>query len=183
MVNTVSNVLSVLTIVVDVVLVLALFDLWYYRGGFSNGSWILRFLKKYALETVFVFSFVAMIGSLFYSEVAGYAPCTLCWYQRIFMYSLVFMSAGALYWRDAMFLRYSWIASVVGAILAAYHYLLQIGVITFSTCSAVGYSITCSEHFVLRYGYITIPMMALSVFLMIAIASYLSYPRKERVKE
>ena len=40
---------------------------------------------------------VAMAGSLYYSEVAGFIPCRLCWYQRILMYPLVAVTlVGAL---------------------------------------------------------------------------------------
>ncbi|MGH2475812.1 MAG: disulfide bond formation protein B, partial [Candidatus Limnocylindrales bacterium] len=40
--------------------------------------------------------FVALLatgGSLYFSEVAGFTPCTLCWYQRIAMYPLVVVLA------------------------------------------------------------------------------------------
>ena len=29
-----------------------------------------------------------MAGSLYFSEVANYVPCRLCWFQRIAMYPL-----------------------------------------------------------------------------------------------
>ncbi|MDP3989174.1 MAG: disulfide bond formation protein B [bacterium] len=177
MTDTVSNVLGILTILINGVTVVALFDMWYYHNK-NESSNVLAWIKTYPLEIVFVFSFVAMIASLFYSNIAGFTPCTLCWYQRIAMYPMVFIAGAALYWNDLRTLRYTWVLSLIGAFLAAYHYLLQIGVITFSTCSVAGYSITCSDRFFLRYGYITIPMMALSVFVVIAITSYLSYPRK-----
>lgn len=178
MVETVSNVLGVLTILANLAFLVGLFDLFYYRREHAGGSRVLRFLKTYPLEVVFVFSFVAMISSLFYSDVAGFTPCTLCWYQRIFMYSIAFFSLAARYFEDINFLRYAWVGSLIGAGISLYHYLLQLGVVTFSTCSSIGYGLTCSDRFVLRYGYITIPVMAFSVFVIIALTSYLSYPRK-----
>ena len=176
MTEAISTILGVLTVFANILAVVALFDLWYY-GRESVSSRVLSFLRTYALETVFVFAFVAMIGSLFYSDIAGFTPCVLCWYERILMYPMVFITGAALYWCDTYVLRYTWVLSIIGVFLSMYHYLLQIGVITFSTCSLVGYSITCSDRFFLRFGYITIPMMAFSAFVIIAITSYVSYPR------
>src|SRR3954454_4910359 len=42
----------------------------------------------YELWLAFVVAAVATGGSLFFSEVAGFVPCELCWFQRIFMYPL-----------------------------------------------------------------------------------------------
>ena len=39
---------------------------------------------------------VATLGSLYFSEEAGYIPCRLCWYQRIFMYPLPILIALAI---------------------------------------------------------------------------------------
>ncbi|KAA0806277.1 disulfide bond formation protein B, partial [Bacillus sp. AY2-1] len=36
----------------------------------------------------FFVSFIATIGSLYFSEIKGFIPCELCWYQRIFMYPI-----------------------------------------------------------------------------------------------
>ena len=32
---------------------------------------------------------VSAMGSLFFSYIMGFAPCVLCWYQRIFLFPLV----------------------------------------------------------------------------------------------
>ena len=39
----------------------------------------------------FLVSLVATLGSLFFSEIMHFIPCSLCWYQRIFMYPLVLL--------------------------------------------------------------------------------------------
>lgn len=46
---------------------------------------------------IFTTSLIAMLGSLYYSEVRGFEPCTFCWYQRILMYPIVLISGIALY--------------------------------------------------------------------------------------
>ncbi len=128
-------------------------------------------------------SVVATGGSLFYSGVLGYTPCTLCWWQRIFMYPQVLLFALALWRRDSQFYRYALWLSVLGALFAGYHYGLQIGFLTTDTpCSAVGYSASCSESFFVRYGYITIPMMALTAFVMLIIFALCTRQRGDAIR-
>lgn len=121
---------------------------------------------------------VAMVGSLIYSEIIGYEPCKLCWLQRIFMYSQVILLGMALFKKDYKIISYSIVLSIIGAIIAGYHYLLQLGVASGLPCSAVGYSVSCSQRFVMQYGYITIPMMALSAFVLITLLLSSHYQNK-----
>ena len=46
-----------------------------------------------ALWLAFLVALTATVGSLYFSEVARFTPCVLCWYQRIAMYPLVFVDA------------------------------------------------------------------------------------------
>jgi hypothetical protein len=55
------------------------------RGPFR---WVRGALWGYELWAAFLVSSVATAGSLFFSEIAGFVPCELCWYQRICMYPL-----------------------------------------------------------------------------------------------
>ena len=63
--------------------------------------------------------------------------------------------------------------SIIGALLAGVHYIFQITKTSSVSCSVVGYSESCSQFFVLTYGYITIPMMALTAFLAIVVLGYM----------
>jgi len=123
-------------------------------------------LSTYAIPLSTLMAASAMAGSLYYSEIAHYVPCLLCWYQRIAMYPLVvigfFAGIANKKWSPEMLTL-----SLVGAIIAFYHYLLQIGVVVSTRCADVGYSVSCADKFAMTYGYITIPMMALSVFVAI----------------
>ncbi|MBI2484058.1 disulfide bond formation protein B [Candidatus Uhrbacteria bacterium] len=127
------------------------------------------------MKGMILVAIIAMLGSLFYSEIAGYEPCKLCWYQRIFMYPQVFLMALAIAWRTEAIARACGILSGIGALIAGYHYLLQVGVVRGVECGAIGYSAACSQRFVMNYGYITIPLMALSAFLLIMILAILRY--------
>lgn len=41
------------------------------------------------------------LGSLFFSDVMGFAPCVLCWYQRIAIFPLVLILPMGLFPFDA----------------------------------------------------------------------------------
>jgi disulfide bond formation protein DsbB len=125
------------------------------------------FAVKYAVPVTFFVALTATFGSLFYSDVLGYTPCKLCWFQRICMYPQVVLLAIAWWKKDSGVGKYSLSLSVIGIVLAVYHYYLQLGGDPLVPCSTVGYSVSCSQRFILEYGYITIPMMALTAFALI----------------
>ncbi|MBI2459065.1 MAG: disulfide bond formation protein B [Parcubacteria group bacterium] len=133
----------------------------------TRKSDLLNFFAKRALIFSFIVALMATLGSLFYSEIAGYEPCKLCWFQRILMYPQAIILGLAWLKKDYNIALYSLVLSSLGALIAAYHYLLQIGLAPAIGCSAVGYSISCAQRFVMRFGYITIPMMSLTAFLLI----------------
>lgn len=134
----------------------------------KRGFRFLGFISAHSLGLSFFVALTATAGSLFYSEIAGFDPCKLCWFQRIFMYPMVLILAIAWWKKDKEIFRYIMTLSVVGAIIASYHYLLQIGVApVIIPCSTVGYSVSCAQAFSMTFGYITIPLMSLTAFLMI----------------
>ncbi|MBI1866561.1 MAG: disulfide bond formation protein B [Candidatus Staskawiczbacteria bacterium] len=130
---------------------------------------MIGFFAEHAITFSFIVVVVATLGSLFYSEVAGYEPCKLCWFQRILMYPQVILLGMALLKKDKSIVPYSIVLSAFGSLIAGYHYLLQLGILPSINCSVIGYSISCSQRFVMGFGYITIPMMSLTVFLLIII--------------
>jgi uncharacterized membrane protein len=101
--------------------------LGYFRPTAINGSnGIARFLSTHALSIVFVMSLGALLGSLFYSKIAGFAPCDLCIAQRAYMYPIVGFTLAALIASFEAYKR-ALIAiivalSVSGAFIALYHY-------------------------------------------------------------
>jgi hypothetical protein len=134
---------------------------------------LIRWLGQRAILFSFIIALTATLGSLFYSEVAGYEPCELCWFERIFMYPQVILLGIALSKKNGISTIYNSIAlSAIGALIAGYHHLLQIGVAPELPCSAAGYSAGCSQRFVMDFGYITIPMMALTAFVLILLSMF-----------
>ncbi len=127
------------------------------------------FIIRYAFPFSAMVATVAMLGSLGYSDIFLYQPCKLCWYQRIFMYPQVLLLWLAHIRKEYVIRMYSLIMVGVGALIALYHYLMQFSVVPSTNCTTVGYSASCSEYFTAHLGYITIPMMALTAFLLILV--------------
>src|SRR5690625_4764399 len=111
---------------------------------------------------------VAVMGSLFYSEVMGYIPCEICWFQRIIMYPLVIIYGVAAIKRDLTIALPGLILSGIGVLTSTFHYLLQ----KLPALREVGGScdiIPCNLQYVNYFGFITIPFLAGTAFLIIFI--------------
>lgn len=141
----------------------------FFNPKIFKNFWGFGFIAKNKLFLALVVATTAMLGSLFYSEVLKYEPCVLCWYQRILMYSQVPILLFAWGKKDLHVIPYSLILSSIGVVIATYHYFIQITPTESVVCSVVGYSSSCTQTFNMQFGYITIPMMALSAFLLIVV--------------
>ena len=106
------------------------------------------------LPLALVIAAVSTAGSLYYSEVAGYVPCEMCWYQRICMYSLVPVLAVALVRRDRRGGWYGLPLALAGLGLSVYHYQLQVFPGQGSTCDAAA---PCTDQWVDSLGFVSIP--------------------------
>ena len=130
-----------------------------------------RFLvsvRPLALFLAWLVAGVAMIGSLYFSEVAHYEPCKLCWYQRIAMYPLAIILAIAVAKRDYGVRRYVVPIALIGAVISSYHYLIEWypNLEGNGTCSL---AVPCTFVWFRRFGFVSLPYMALSGFLFIAL--------------
>lgn len=165
LVSKVKLLLALLTVLAQIFVVLGLFSYF-----FPNRVKTLNNLFNNFSRFVFVVPLAAVIGSLFYSEVANYAPCALCWYQRIVIYPQAIILTIAFWRKDKSFTFYSIVLSVIGAVIAFYQYLLQTNVIhEIVPCATTPGAIDCARKVTMTFGYITIPMMALSAFLLIIV--------------
>ncbi|MFN0028140.1 MAG: disulfide bond formation protein B [Acidimicrobiales bacterium] len=109
----------------------------------------------------------ATAGSLYYSEFADFTPCKLCWFQRICMYPLVVVLAVALRRGDRAVAAYAVPLCALGATVSGYHYQLQRFPDQASAVCTLDAPCSASEVWV--FGFISIPLMALSGFIAIAI--------------
>jgi len=125
------------------------------------------FVKKYAIYLAFLQVWVAVLGSLYFSEIKGLTPCFLCWVQRIFMYPLIFILTVAIWRKDKNGPYYVLPLSITGAIVAFYQYLLQmtpLSKVEAVTCSATA---PCSAIQIMFFGFVTIPFLSMSAFIVI----------------
>jgi disulfide bond formation protein DsbB len=124
-------------------------------------------LWGYELWAAFVVAAIATGGSLFFSEVAGFVPCELCWYQRICMYPLSIVTLLAALAQDRRVARYLLPLPIVGAGVSVYHLLVENGVVGQSAACLVSAPGGCATKWIDEFGYMTIPTLALTGFLLL----------------
>ena len=115
-----------------------------------------------ALPTAAVITGVATVGSLWMSEVAGYAPCVLCWYQRIAMYPLPLV-LGIAAWRGDHDARWTVVPlASIGAVISVWHLAIERVPGLAGPCDPAA---PCTVLWVEEFGVLTLPAMALVGFL------------------
>ncbi len=162
-------------IIVVLVVLSQLLSLVYIIGFFvkrkNPNSEFVKVLGDNGFALAFLVALISTLGSLFYSDILGYEPCKFCWFQRIFMYPQAIILGLALWRKEWNLSFYSVVMSIVGGLLALNHYTLQMTGTSVLPCSTVGQNAhACSKVFVVHFGYITIPLMALSGFLLMTLA-------------
>lgn len=115
-----------------------------------------------------VTALLATIGSLYFSEVRHFIPCTFCWYQRILMYPLAVILGLAFYRNDKGIHRYTLPLALLGMVVSGHHTLLQKVpyLQQFEMCTS---GIPCAKDYLNWLGFITIPMMAFAAFTIITV--------------
>lgn len=125
------------------------------------------------LLAIWFLAFVATAGSLFYSEVMGYIPCELCWYQRIFMYPLVIIYGAAMLKKDIKISLPGLILSGIGMLTSAYHYMLQKVPAFHDLGGSCSGAVPCNAIYVNYFGFITIPFLAGTAFIVIFVLHFI----------
>ncbi|MBS4204226.1 disulfide oxidoreductase [Lederbergia citrea] len=111
-------------------------------------------------------SVIATLGSLYFSEIRQFAPCELCWYQRIIMYPLVLILGIAVVKKDYNASLYSVVFSGLGILASLYHYLIQKIPVFANQVPACG-TVPCNGQYINWLGFITIPFLSLTAFMII----------------
>lgn len=118
--------------------------------------------------SAFVISLVSTLGSLFFSEIMSFVPCSLCWYQRIFMYPLVFLFSINLLFPDEKIFKYSFPLAFVGWIISVYHNLLMFKIIPEKLSPCIQ-GVPCSVDYINWLGFITIPLLSFFAYTIVLI--------------
>lgn len=155
-----------------------LLALFLFHNQLPSLEWKRELLSKWGLWIGLALTFAGSALTLFYSEILGFPPCPLCWWQRVFLYPQVLIFALALYKRDRAAADYAILLSIAGAAVALYHHALQVLPAGSLPCPAQG--VSCAQRFIFEFGYITFPLMAFSLFAFI-IALMLFVRKSQRV--
>ena len=112
-------------------------------------------------------SLVATLGSLYFSEIRQYVPCDLCWIQRIFMYPLVIIIGVAYVQKNVRIAVTTMILAIIGGCISLYHYGLQKLAFLADAAPSCG-QVPCTGQYINWLGFVTIPFLALTAFILIA---------------
>lgn len=124
---------------------------------------VLSLFSENFLLIGFLISFFAVALSLFYSEVIGYTACSLCWWQRIFMFPQLVLFGVAYLKRDTKIGNYAFPLLLIGFLFAVYNNYIYYFNPNLNPCDASG--VSCIQRFVSEFGgYISIPTLSLTVF-------------------
>jgi len=144
--------------------VLLLVGLGWLAGLRKIGWSVVESLEGYELWLAFLVSAVATGGSLFFSEIAHFVPCELCWFQRICMYPLSITTLLAAVANDRRATRYLLPLPLVGAGVSVYHLLVENGVVKETQACLISAPGGCGVKWIDEFGYVTIPTLALTGF-------------------
>lgn len=124
----------------------------------------LDFVNKHFLPIIFLISLSASVFPLVYSEIINFPPCSLCWWQRVFMFPTVLMFGVALWDKDRKVVRYTLPLVCAGLFVSIYqNFFYYFSESSNLPCDASG--VSCYQRLVSEFGgYISIPMMALTAF-------------------
>lgn len=142
-----------------------------------------EFIKKNALYGAFAVSLIAMLGSLYFSEVLKLPPCVLCWYQRVMMYPVPLLLGFAVYKKNRDLVAPAIVLTTVGWLIAIYHNLLYFQILPESVAPCVA-GISCTTKFTGFLAVLPIPLQALvgfSVILIALIIYLISTKNKENI--
>ncbi|MEO6866836.1 MAG: disulfide bond formation protein B [Gaiellales bacterium] len=128
-------------------------------------------LGRDALRIALLVAIAGTAGSLYMSEIRHFPPCPLCWYQRIAMYPLVPILAIAAVINDTKVFRYVLPLTLTGLAVSIYH--TQLELFPSQVTIACTKSVPCTTIWFQEFGYITIPVMAGTAFMLVAALTWL----------
>jgi disulfide bond formation protein DsbB len=180
-VQSTTNFVSYLTVLADI---FAVFLLVVLITPLRKRGWTKKvavFIGERAIFLSFLATLAALGGSLFYSEIAGFAPCVLCWWQRVFLYPQAILLFIAFIKKDQLIRLHSIVLSSIGMLISIYNVFLQFGGTAILNCDVGG--VTCQHIYFLEYGYVTIPTMSLTIFALMLLFMLSPNPSKKEINE
>ena len=171
-VETVNQIISLGAIGMQLVALFLVVNLLFFRKRTNK---TLIFFKQYTFVITFLIAFSSTLLSLFYSDVVGFPPCELCWINRIFIYPQVILYGMELYKRDKAIVDQAMALASLSALTSIFHVYIEHGGASTLACATGGpATVSCATLYVYEFGYITIPLMALTaaVFTLLLLINY-----------
>lgn len=150
-----------------------------YAGLVASGrdGFLVRGYGRYGYRVALAVSCLGVVGSLYYSEIAGWVPCPLCWWQRVALYPIALVLAISIF-RDEVRKLAPYVAALAcfGAAISVYQIYLQFGPpaaeALMNGCALDG-GVSCSEVYHVAFGYVSMATSALSAFLLVLAGMHL----------
>ena len=161
----INKILAALTIISQIFIAAGF--LYFVLSYKNKEKPVAKFFGQNGIFFAFIVALSATIASLFYSEIAGFEPCKLCWFQRIFMYPQVIMLGMALLKKDYKIADYGLVLAAMGGFFSFYHGYIYYGGSSILPCSASGLAVSCAARYVFEFGFVTIPLMSLTTFVLV----------------
>lgn len=139
----------------------------------------LKTYVKYLPYTVFVISLLATLTSLFFSEILKFTPCTLCWYQRIFMFPIAIITAVNIMRKHPDIYYYVLPFSIIGFFIGLYQNLLVWKILP-ESIAPCQIGVSCITQPITLFGFVTIPLGSMLTFALITILMLL-YAKFEKL--
>lgn len=130
-------------------------------------AFVAKHVKGRALWLAFGVAALATAGSLFFSEVAHFTPCELCWYQRLCMYPLAAVTLVVAAFDARRAARWLLPLPLVGAALSIYHVLIENGLAAQTIGCLLSLPAGCALKWIDEFGFVTIPTLALTAFALV----------------
>ncbi len=174
-VMTLNGALAAGTIVLQLLSAIVL-GLLFVRTRVPEAERVLAAIRAWALPAGFLVALGGTVFSLYYSYAIGYAPCDLCWFQRVFLYPQAVLLGMAAWRRDIGASVYALALSIIGAGIAFYQHVLQITPSGALPCPA-GDGPSCAQRLIFEFGYVTMPLMAFTLFLFLIVLLLAAWSR------
>ena len=138
-------------------------------------------IRQYCRTLAFTVAALAVAGSLFTSTQLGWDTCTLCVWQRVFMYPLPVIVGGAILWGIHWERWLVYPLAGVGSLFSLVHFLL----VWRDPTQACGFALPCSFAHPLYVGSVGfrpvfLPLLALIAFLLILGLYYFGTPKNKQ---
>lgn len=137
-------------------------------------------VRKYGLYFSWLLASVAILGSLYFSQIRGMDPCNLCWYQRISLFPLGIILGIACYKGFMGIAPYALPLVFIGMLFAGYQVAIQ-QIPEWNPIELCGSGPKCTDK-IQVLGPLTLPMLSLGNFIVLAVLLLMIWSQESKLK-